>query len=297
MKTIDRRTFLKFSALATATLALPPSIGLTTKAGGHDAESQLKALEKSSGGRLGVAILDTSTGARLSYRGDERFLICSTFKLLLVAAVMKRVDDGTERPDRSIVFDRAKILSWAPVTGLNIGPPGMTVQELCEAAMIMSDNTAANLLLDTLGGPSAVTAYARNLGDTMTRLDNYEPLDGHQQGDDDTTTPWSILVTMQKILLGDALSEDSRRKLASWFALNQTGAQSLKRGLPSNWQIGDKTGASSNASNDIAIITPPGQNPLLVTALYMSKSSNAAASKAVLADVGRIVATVPATKH
>src|SRR3546814_7982153 len=108
---------------------------------------------------------------------------------------------------------------------LNVGSPGMSIQELCEATMIMSDNTAANLLLKTLGGPAAITTYARGLGDTKTRLDHIEPLNGNQQGDEDTTTPWSMLQNMQKILLGNALSEESKTQIVNWFSMNQTGSQ------------------------------------------------------------------------
>jgi beta-lactamase class A len=287
---MNRRTLLKNAALGAAVLALRPAI--SSAAGVNDTAAQLATLERKHGGRLGVAILDTGNGYRIAYRGDERFLMCSTFKLLLVAAVLKRVDDGSDRLDRRIAFDKSALLEWAPVTRFNVGPPGMTVEELCEAAMIISDNAAANLLLNTIGGPPGVTAYARSLGDTMTRLDHPEPLNNRQHGVQDTTTPWSMLADMQKVLLGDALSVASRRKLTNWFSLNQTGAQTLRAGLPSDWEIGDKTGSATHANNDIAIITPPRRKPLLVTAYYMTDTHDVASRKAVLADVGRIAAAI-----
>lgn len=291
---MKRRNFLKGTALGAVTLAVRPisSLAATARDAAQDVTSQLAMLERKHGGRLGVAILDTGGSHRIAYRGDERFLICSTFKLLLAAAVLARVDRGVETLDRRIVFDKGALLTWAPVTGLNIGPPGMTVQELCQATIIMSDNTAANLLLKTIGGPAAVTAYARSLGDPMTRLDHSEPLNGRQQGDEDTTTPWSLLNDMHKVLLGNVLSGASRERLMSWFLLNQTGAQSLRVGLPSDWRLGDKTGAATPANNDVAIVWPPDRAPLLVTAYYIANKSDTSRRKAVLAEVGRLVATL-----
>lgn len=281
---MNRRYLLQTLLYGTAALLLRPAASFAQTTAGT--ATLLAALERNHGGRLGVAILDTATGMRSAYRGDERFLICSTFKLLLVAAVLKRVDNNKERLGRRISFDKSEILAWAPVTSLNVGSPGMSIQELCEATMIMSDNTAANLLLKTLGGPAAITTYARGLGDTKTRLDHIEPLNGNQQGDEDTTTPWSMLQNMQKILLGNALSEESKTRLVNWFSMNQTGSQALKAGLPPDWLIGDKTGAASNANNDIALITPPGRQPILVTAYYINDTTNSRARKEVLAKVG-----------
>ncbi|MDA3920188.1 MAG: serine hydrolase [Salinisphaera sp.] len=171
---MNRRNLLKGSVLAATAFAIRPICSLAATV--ENAASRLTTLERKHGGRLGVAVLDTGSGHRISHRGGERFLICSTFKLLLVAAVLERVDLGVERMDRRIAFNKGAILDWAPVTGINVGPPGMSVQELCEAAILVSDNTAANLLLKTMGGPAGLTTYARGLGDNMTRLDHLEPL-------------------------------------------------------------------------------------------------------------------------
>lgn len=286
---MNRRNLLKGSVLAATALATRPISSLA--AATENATSRLTTLERKHGGRLGVAVLDTGSGHRISHRGDERFLICSTFKLLLAAAVLGRVDRGEEQLDRRIVFDKDAVLDWAPVTGLNAGPPGMTVQDLCEAAVLMSDNTAANLLLKIIGGPAGLTAYARSLGDEKTRLDHLESLNNKQKGEQDTTTPWSMLDDMQKVLLGDALSGASRERLSSWLMLNQTGAQTLRAGLPSDWRVGDKTGAATHANNDIAVVWPPRREPLLVAAYYMAEKIDAAERKSVLANVGRIIAS------
>lgn len=254
--------------------------------------AQLAMLERRHGGRLGVAILDTGSGRRESYRDDERFLMCSTFKLLLASAVLQRVDAGKEQLDRRIVFGKDVLLEYAPVAKQHVGPPGMTVSELCAAAITLSDNTAANLLLKEVGGPQAVTAYARNLGDKFTLLDRYEPALNPY----DMTTPKAMLADMQQLLLGDRLFRSSRELLIRWLVACQTGLRSLRAGIPKEWRVGDKTGQwdgnGAGANNDIAIVWPPNRKPLLVTAYYMNHTTDPSTRKAVLADVGRIVASM-----
>lgn len=285
---MNRRELLRGAMLGGAALVMRPAWSLATTG----PSNSLSALEKRHGGRLGVAILELQTGRHLAHRGDERFLMCSTFKLLLVGAILARIDAGKEQLGRRIVFGKDVLQDWSPVTSLNVGSPGMSVEDLCGAAMTISDNTAANLLLNAVGGPSAVTAFARHLGDTKTRLDHGEPLVNRKHGDDDTTTPWSMLADMRKLLLGDALSDASRSRLTGWFVNNQTGAQTLRAGLPTKWRIGDKTGSGHYANNDVAIAWPPQRKPLLIAAFYDTDDHDVAARKAVLADVGRIAATL-----
>lgn len=286
---MNRRELLKSAAFGAIALAASPRV-LAMQARG--AATRLAALEHQRGGRLGVAVLDTGSGARVAYRGDERFLMCSTFKLLLAAAVLKEVDRGAEKLDRRIVFGKDVLLEYAPVTRQHVGPPGMTVAQLCEAAVTLSDNTAANLLLESIGGPSGVTHYARTLGDTLTHLDHVEPELNRHNGEDDTTTPWAMLGDMQKLLLGDALSQASREQLTRWLMANKTGGDSLRAGLPPDWREGDKTGSGRTANNDVAILWPPRRKPLLVAAYYDNAHADVAARKAVLAEAGRIVATM-----
>lgn len=286
---MNRREWLKGAAFGAIALAASPRM-LAAQARG--AAARLAALEHRNGGRLGVAILDTGSGTRVAWRGDERFLMCSTFKLLLAAAVLKKVDTGVEKLDRRIVFGKDALLEYAPVTKQHVGPPGMTIAQLCEAAITLSDNTAANLLLQSIGGPSGFTHYARILGDRLTLLDRMEP----ELNPYDTTTPNAMLGDMHKVLLEDALSQTSRERLTRWMLDCQTGVQSLRAGLPAGWRIGDKTGQwddeKTGANNDIAIVWPPGRKPLLVTAYYMTRTTDVAARKAVLVEVGRIVATL-----
>jgi len=290
---MDRRTLLKTTLLGASALALGPAFARAGRA--SDVEARLAALERKHGGRLGVAILDTGNGRRHGHRADERFLMCSTHKLLTVGAVLARVDRGVEQLDRRVVFGRDVVLSWAPVTSKHVGAPGMSVAELCEAAITVSDNTADNLLLRSLGGPSAVTAFARKLGDPLTRLDRYEPeLNDGAPGDlRDTTTPDAMFGDLRALLLGDMLSVASRERLAAWMRAASTGLDKLRAGMPSGWQAGDKTGSGAHdETNDVAIFWPPQRKPLLVTAYLAGSTADAAGRSAVLAEVGRIAASV-----
>lgn len=287
-----RREVLKGLAMAGAVIAAARMAPALARPAPDGAGAKLAMLERQHGGRLGVAILDTGRGRREGYRDDERFLMCSTFKLLLVAAVLQRVDKGRENLDRRITFGKDVLLDYAPVTQQHVGPPGMTVSALCGAAITLSDNTAANLLLNAIGGPQAVTAFAHDLGDPVTRLDRSEPTLNRPQGDWDTTSPNAMLDDMHKLLLGEALSHGSRDHLIHWLLQCQTGKDSLRAGLPHDWREGDKTGSGATAANDVAILWPPGRKPLLVTAYYDNPRAGFAARKAVLAEVGRIVASV-----
>lgn len=285
---IDRR---HFSAVLLASLAGAPTLAA---AGGATAlQRQLADIEKASGGRLGVCILDTGGGLRAGHRADARFPMCSTFKFLAAAAVLRRVDQGQEQLERRVVVGQRDLIPHAPVTGKRIGPPGMTMAELCEAAVTQSDNPAGNLMLASFGGPAGLTRYLRTLGDTRTRLDRNEPaLNESLPGDPrDTTTPAAMLATMQKILLGDALSPASRAQLQAWLDGNQTGDRRLRAGVPADWVVGDRTGSGSRGSTcDIAILRPPRRAPILVTAYLTGTEAPAEARDATLAAVGALAA-------
>ncbi|MGH8062189.1 MAG: class A beta-lactamase [Pseudoxanthomonas sp.] len=258
-----------------------------------DMHERLQALERRHGGRLGVSILDTASGKRTGHRADERFPMCSTFKFLAAAQVLARVDRGEEELQRRIVYASKDLVAYSPMTGKHVGMPGMTLAELCHAAITLSDNTAGNLLLDSFGGPAGLTAFARTLGDTVTRLDRRETeLNEAIPGDPrDTTTPAAMLDDMSRLLLGDVLSPASRKQLGDWLLANTTGGSRLRAGLPGDWRVGDKTGTGGNgASNDIAIAWPQGRAPLLVTAYYAESTVPQEARNAVLAEVGSIAA-------
>lgn len=254
----------------------------------------LSRVEAESGGRLGVAVLDTLTGARSGHRADERFPMCSTFKLLAAAAILARVDAGRERLDRRIRFEASDVVVNSLITKDRVGEPGMSLAELCEAAMIVSDNTAGNLLLDSLGGPAGLTAYARSLGDTVTRLDRIEPdLNEAAPGDPrDTTSPAAMLSNVRSLVLGSVLSPNSRDRLTGWLLGNKTGDTRLRAGLPSGWRVGDKTGTGENGTtNDVGIVWPPQRAPVIVSIYLTGTPATGERRNATLAAVGRAVAS------
>ena len=255
-------------------------------------EQAFARIELESGGRLGIAVLDTGSGARAGHRADERFPMCSTFKLLASAAVLKRVDEGKERLDRRIKFETGDIVVNSPITQKHVGGDGMTLAEICEAAMTVSDNTAGNLILASLGGPQAITAFARSLGDAMTRLDRNEPtLNEAVPGDPrDTTTPEAMLKNIQTLVLGDALSAASKDQLTKWLVGNKTGDTRIRAGLPAGWRAGDKTGAGERGStNDVGVLWTPEGKPIIV-AIYLTETAAPTEKRnATLAAVGRAV--------
>ncbi len=293
---MNRRQFLLASGLALPALGLmKPMRGLAADSG---PATQIAALEKQHGVRLGLAVLDTHTDRRIAHRADERFPLCSTFKLLLAAAVLARVDQGTEKLDRKLVVQQDDLLEWAPVTSKHVDRSGMSVAELCHAAITVSDNTAANLLLAALGGPQQVTRFARNLGDPVTRLDRNEPtLNDVVPGQvHDTTTPAAMLTNLQTLLLGKALSAKSTALLGSWLRACSTGRDQLRAGMPRDWDAGDKTGSNHRTSNDVAIFRPPHRKPLLVAAYCAGRPGKTDARKAVLRACGQIARSITKTR-
>jgi beta-lactamase class A len=275
------RTLISRRALLIGALAAIPSLALRRAlAAGLDAgaaQNGLADLERTHGGRLGASILDVETGKRIEHRGDERFAMCSTFKVLAAALILARVDRNQETLDRRIVYAKEKLVPYSPATEKHAGPEGMTLAAICEAALTLSDNTAANLMLESFGGPAQWTAYARSLGDGVTRLDRVETaLNEARPGDDrDTTTPNAMLENLRRIVLGDALSVTSRDRLTRWLIANKTGDKRLRAGLPADWRVGDKTGTGDNgAAADIAVIWPPGRGPIIVTAYVVQPTAS-----------------------
>jgi beta-lactamase class A len=250
-------------------------------------------IERESEGRLGVAVLDTQSQAQAGHHAEDRFPMCSTFKMLASAAVLARVDAGKERLDRRITFSAGDVVVNSPITKDHTGGNGMTLAAICEAAMTYSDNTAGNLILASLGSPQALTAYARSIGDTITRLDRNEPaLNDAIPGDSrDTTTPLAMLKNMQTLLLGDVLSPASKEQLTRWMVGNKTGDTRLRAGLPAGWRVGDKTGAGERGTtNDIGVVWPPNRAPVLVAIYLTETSAQADKRNAALAAVGKAVA-------
>lgn len=258
-------------------------------------QNQIDALQTRNGGRLGVLVVDTATGAAVEHRADERFPLTSTFKFLAAAAVLKLVDAGEQQLDRIIRYAEADIEpTYSPVTGKNLAA-GMSIADLCAAAIVLSDNTAGNLLLGVLGGPEGVTSFCRSLDDQVTRLDRTEPtLNTAIPGDDrDTTSPRAMVEDMRRIVLGNVLSVTSRKRLESWLVDDQVGGNRLRAGIPSNWRIGDKTGSGANGTaNTIGILWPPGHAPVLAAVYYTGSSAPREQLNTVHAEIGRLLGTV-----
>jgi beta-lactamase class A len=290
---ISRRAFVVAGSLAVVGAATRSRLLLAASRRRFGSlPASLAQLEKANNGRLGVAVLDTGSGESSGHRTDERFAMCSTFKMLLAAAVLERVDSGKESLARRIPIPATGLLPHSPATQEHAGN-SMPILDLCAAIVTLSDNTAANLLLASIDGPAGITRFARSLGDTVTRLDRIEmTLNEALPGDPrDTTAPGAMVGNMQKLLLGNKLSAASREQLTGWMIANKTGDERLRAGLPSGWRVGDKTGSNGeNTTNDIAIIWPPRQAPVLVAAYLTACAGPEAKRNAVLAQVGRLVA-------
>jgi beta-lactamase class A len=288
---LHRRTLI--TALAAAPVLLPAVAGaapIDQKA----LSSRINELERASGGRIGAAVLDTQDGRRFAWRGDERFRMCSTVKAPLSAAILRRVDQGRERLDRRVTFGPEVLMGNSPIVEKHV-QDGLTIGQLCEATITLSDNAAANLLFEALGGPSggpaALTRFLRAIGDQTTRSDRLEPaLNGGAPDDPrDTTTPSAIVATWKTLLLDDALSPASRQRLRDWLIANKTGDRRLRAGLPPGWRVGDKTGNNGkDITNDVAIAWPPGRGPVLI-AVFHDRGGDEDARNTVHANVARAV--------
>ncbi|MBB4604702.1 beta-lactamase class A [Xanthomonas arboricola] len=290
---LNRRQFLYATGAGVLLAASRPAWALTPAMTVDDVlRAQWAEIERRSGGRLGISLLDSATGKRLGQREDERFPMCSTFKFVLAAAVLQRVDQGKLTLVQRVKIRASDMLEHAPVTERHVGG-ALSVAELCRATMIYSDNPAANLLFPLVGNPAGLTAFLRGIGDARTRSDRREPeMNRFAPGDPrDTTTPAAMAATLRTLLLGNALQPASRKQLTDWMIDNRTGDTCLRAGLPRGWKIGDKTGSNgSDTRNDIAIIWPPaGKAPLLLTSYLNGASVDSDARDAALKAVAAAV--------
>jgi beta-lactamase class A len=288
----SRRLFL-------ASLAATAAVSLRTRAAPFaeerldQANQRLASIEVREGGRLGVFARDTGTGSTLQHRADERFPMCSTFKLLAAAAALNLVDQGAERLDRTIAYGPSDLLDYAPIAKAHVAEGSMTLAEACAAAIDWSDNTAANLILQAIGGPAGFTQFARSLGDNVTRLDRNEPsLNTAAPGDErDTTSPRAMAEDMGRVLIGETLSQASQRQLEAWLIDDKVGDKRLRAGLPPSWRIGDKTGTGDHGTaNTIAIIRPPDRAPIIAAVYYTESPAPMDARNAIHKEIGGLIA-------
>jgi beta-lactamase class A len=274
-------------AVLACTPSRPDSPG--SDAGPADrATAELGALERRFGGKLGLFALDTANGSTVSHRGDERFLMCSTVKTFIAATVLHRRLTEAGLLDRTIHYTPADILEWAPVTATHLYD-GMTVAQLCEAMITQSDNTAANLLIATLGGPAVTQEFVRTLGDNISRMDRTETALNYPDGDKDTSTPAQLVSTLTRVALGDGLDPHGRELLTGWLKANTTGGQTIRAGVPARWTVGDKTGSGfAGQANDIAVLWPPDRAPIVIAALTAPDDRASDQGKPTIAEATRI---------
>jgi beta-lactamase class A len=275
-------------------LALALAAALADPAKAASAQRTLKALHKHIGGRLGVQVLDSQSGKRISYDDESRYAMASTFKLPLAAALLWQVDHGAFRLTHTLPISKDILKEHSPAVEARLaaGSTAMTITELCSAVVVHSDNAAANVLLAGLGGPDGFTKFMRSIGDKVTRLDRLElELNSNVPGDPrDTTTPRAMVDSMLRIFTQDVLSLTSRAMLIDWMSNARTGLDRVRAGLPRSWPAGDKTGTGANgAVNDLCIVYPPDRRPIFI-AVYMSESTlDTKTLAAAQAEVGRLV--------
>ncbi|MFJ2770871.1 class A beta-lactamase [Streptomyces sp. NPDC087300] len=253
--------------------------------------SRLKALERKHDARLGVYAVATGTGATLAHRADERFAFCSTFKALAAAAVLDRNPLG--HLGTRVTYTRDQVNSISPVTEDHVAT-GMTIKQLCDAAVRYSDGTAGNLLMRDLGGPDHLTDYLRGLGDTVSRMDQYEPeLNRARPGDPrDTTTPRAIAADYRKTVLGDALPAEKRALLKDWLVRSTTGDQRIRAGVPKGWTVAEKTGTGRyGRANDVGIIWPKTGAPLVLAVMSDRPERDARPVDALIAEATEEIVT------
>jgi beta-lactamase class A len=255
------------------------------------AQAQLAKLERTLAGHLGVFALDTANGDRLSYRADEYFPMCSTFKVILASAILKRSIQIDGLMQQRIKYQQSDLVTYSPITERYV-KDGMTVTALCAAAIQYSDNTASNLLMKILGGPGAVTTFARSIGDRQFRLDRWETaLNSSIPGDRrDTSTPNAMAISLQRLAFGDALEPRLQLQLRVWLQGNTTGATRIRAGVPADWQVGDKTGTGDyGTANDIGLLWPPRRSPVVVAIYTTQAEKDAKARNDAIASAARIV--------
>lgn len=283
---LNRRSFLHVAAAL-------PLLAISSRAfaqSSDNATNRLAKLEANFGARLGVFALDTASGQQIRYRADERFPLLSTFKVIAVAAVLKRSQNEPNLLNQRVRYNKSNLVTYSPITEKHLAN-GMTVAELCAAALQYSDNTAGNLLIRLIGEPKALTRFARATGNNEFRLDRWETaLNTAIPGDPrDTATPEAMARSLRNFTLGNALSSDSRAQLIEWLVGNTTGDKRIRAAVPASWKVGDKTGSGDyGTANDIALIWPPNRAPIVLAIYTTHNRAEAKRSNELIVEAARI---------
>lgn len=291
---LDRRAFLRATVLRATVLLAGSTLTLKGRAQSQsldDARARFAQLEKANGGRLGVYALDTATGAQLRYRAAQRFPMLSTFKVMAVGAILDRNSRDSGLLQRHIRYTKANLVDYSPITETHVAQ-GMTVEDLCAAALQYSDNTAGNLLMRIIGGPAFVTAFARSIGDGEFALDRWETqLNTAIPGDlRDTTTPAAMGQSLRALTLGDALPAAQKARLIEWMRGNTTGDKRIRAAVAASWQVADKTGSGDyGTANDVAVLFPPRRAPIVLAIYSTREKVGAARNDKLVADAAKIV--------
>jgi beta-lactamase class A len=272
---ISRAAHVLAFAIGLLALADHPAVAQTKL--GSTLSTEVAAIEKRTGGRLGVSVTDVHSGANWSYRGKERFPLASTFKAFSCAHLLSLADKGSVDLGKRIQIQPNELETYSPVTRFNTGGKGMSLFELCDATTSMSDNTAANIILRNTGGPEALTRFIRSIGDEATRFDRFEPqLNDVGPGEvRDTTTPEAAAASLRKLVLGDVLSQPSRRQIENWLVANKVGGPLLRASVPDGWKVADRTGSGEYGSRGVIAVFWPKKgeastNGPVVAAIYLT---------------------------
>lgn len=253
---------------------------------------RLADIERRSGGRLGIALTDTTGRLLLGQRSDQRFAMCSTFKLLLAGQVLRGAANGGPSLRTPLPLSAADLLPHSPYSETQVGAGELRLGFAAEQIVKVSDNAAANLILKATGGPASFTQRVRAMGDTVTRLDRNEPdLNENAPGDPrDTTSPAAMAKSAAMLAYGDYLNADYRRMLRGWLIDSETGRARIRAGLPLAWIAGDKTGTCGTAYNDVAFVEAPDGRKYLIAVFLDRPTVTGDAANALIAEVARAIA-------
>jgi beta-lactamase class A len=270
-------------------------IGAAAPAGARESspfQAEMRKLEREHGATVGAFAWNVRSGAVAAHRAHRRFPLLSVFKPLAAGAVLRDLDRHGEVLGKRVRWSERDVVEYSPITGKHL-ETGLTVAELCEAAICYSDNTAGNMLLRELGGPTAVTRFCRSLGDPVTRLDRWETElnSAEPWRRTDTTSPYAVARDYARLALSGELEPADRRRFTRWLLDNTTGDARIRAGLPADWTVGDKTGTSGyGTANDVGIAWDPDGTPVVLAVLTRKSEPGARPSEPLIARSAALLA-------